>query len=378
MASTEKRGSRWRAVVRLSDGSKLYATRDTKAEADAWGAAQERLKAMGKLGVGFDVTVGELFEAYDDAVASKTDSAKWNHLRIAKWCQDSLAARRLNSIVTHDINDWAVRRGSEGVSGSTVNRELNLMSAAFAYAVKDRRWIAVNPCHGARRPASNPPRKRPPLSPDQIEALCISTGYAHDPELRTKSARVGACFLLALETGMRSGEILRARPVDYWRDRRTLHVAAIEAGGRKASRSGRAAVDPSRNVPLTGRAIELLDQLLAGMPADQPYIVGISDGTRDALWRKAVRQAGLVDVHFHDMKHEAATRLAPLVDVLALSHAIGTKDIRLLRDTYYNNDASKTAALLPNQLAPRVPEAKSPAEAGKPHHKEIVGAVTQT
>ena len=41
------------------------------------------------------------------------------------------------------------------------------------------------------------------------------------------------------------------------------------------------------------------------------------------------------------MKHEAATRLAGFIDVIALSHAIGTKDLKLLRDTYYNNDASR-------------------------------------
>ena len=353
MASVEQRGTAWRAVVRLDNGKKITATRDTRAEAVAWGEAQERLKAAGMLRLGSecDVTVEAMFEAYETAVASKTDSAKWNILRIRKWSHDPIALRKLHSIVTHDINEWINRRG-EAVSGSTVNRELNLMSGAFAYAVKDRKWIEVNPCHGARRPASARPRARPPLSPSQIEAICVATGYHRDPELRTKTARVGACFLLAMETGARSGEILRARPIDFWRARSTLHIAAIEVGGRKGSKSGRSQLDPSRNVPLTGRAIELLDQLLASMPAEQPYIVGISDSSRDALWRKAVKQAGLVDVHFHDMKHEAATRLAPFLDVLALSHAIGTKDVRLLRDVYYNSDASRSAALLPQQLSP--------------------------
>jgi integrase len=82
-----------------------------------------------------------------------------------------------------------------------------------------------------------------------------------------------------------------------------------------------------------------------------PYIVGINDSQRDALWRKARNQAGVEDLHFHDTKHEAATRLSKYIDVLALSHAIGTKDIRLLRDTYYNNDASRIATLLPKQLS---------------------------
>src|SRR5207248_2231688 len=144
------------------------------------------------------------------------------------------------------------------------------------------------------------------------------------------------------------------------------HVAAEERGGRKSSRSGRATVDPSRNVPLTARAMELLDLLLATMPDQDdeeqlrmlaacgmhkaPYIVGLCDSQRDALWRKARDQSGIGDYTYHDAKHEACTRLAPFLDPVELSHAIGTKDIRLLRDTYYIADASRAAKRLPASL----------------------------
>src|SRR5690606_23910156 len=118
--------------------------------------------------------------------------------------------------------------------------------------------------------------------------------------------------------------------------------------------------DPSRKVPLTGRAMELLDKLLETMPEGQeakdgfsypPYIVGVNDSQRDALWRKARDKSGVENLTYHDTKHEAATRLSTFLDVLALSHAIGTKDVRLLRDTYYNNDAQRAAKLLPSKLA---------------------------
>ena len=149
---------------------------------------------------------------------------------------------------------------------------------------------------------------------------------------------------------MRSGESLRARRCDYWRDKSTLHVAAIEAGGRKGSKSGRSSVAPSRNGPLTGRAQELNEQLLLSAPADQPYFVGLTDSQRDALWSGSVKKAAVVDLHFHDTKHEAATRMAPFLDPLALSHAVGTKYNRLLREVYYNENAARSAALLPRQL----------------------------
>lgn len=97
--------------------------------------------------------------------------------------------------------------------------------------------------------------------------------------------------------------------------------------------------------------MQIIQQLLDSRDPEQPYIVGMQDSQRDALWRKAVKHAGVEDIHFHDAKHEAATKLSRFIDVLALSHAIGTKDIRLLRDTYYDNNAERAAALLPEKLS---------------------------
>lgn len=359
MASFESRGNSVRAIVRLPGGGKRTATFDTRREAEAWAKTMERRKELGELNRSHSgVTVGELFETYLDKVASKTDTAKWNKLRIMSWLNDPLCSKYVTEVITHDINEWIERRlaipskrTGRRISGSTVNRELTLMSAAFAYAVKDRKWISVNPCHGARHPANNPSRKRALLTADEIKAICIATGYKKDAALTSLTARVGACFLLSLETGLRSGELLRLRPQDYRKEMKTVHVAAIEPGGRKNARSGRSSSDPSRDVPLTQRAMQLLDQLLDTMPEGQPYIVGMNDSQRDSLWRKARDMAGVRDLHFHDTKHEAATRLARFLDVFELSHAIGTKDLRLLRDTYYVSDAERSAARLPKHLA---------------------------
>jgi integrase len=106
--------------------------------------------------------------------------------------------------------------------------------------------------------------------------------------------------------------------------------------------------------------MRLLDQFVKYMPLDQkptnlqkypPYLCGLKDSQRDALWRKSVRRAGIEDLTFHDLKHEAATRLARFLDVMALAKAIGTKDIKLLNETYYVSDASREAERLPGNLS---------------------------
>lgn len=370
MASYEQRGSSTRAVVRLPGGGKKTKTFDTKREAQAWAEGMEKKKLIGTLTSSKSITVGDLFEAYMP-IAEKEDGGRWNKLRIMKWLEDRILCKKpLPEVITHDIDEWIVRRlaipneqTGEPISGSTVNRELNLMSGAFTYAIKTRKWIKENPCHGANRPEDNPSRRNNPLlTADQIKEIRITTGFDSDPKLETIMARVGATFLLALETGMRSGEILRLRPADYQKKKRTVHVRAIEKGGRKGARSGRNTTTAARNVPLTARAIELLDLLLKTMPADQkpnpelgfsypPYIVGLNDRQRDSNWRKARDKTSIENLHYHDTKHEAATRLSKFLDVLALSHAIGTKDLRLLRDTYYNDDAEQAASLLPEKLS---------------------------
>lgn len=368
MASYETRGNSTRAIISLPGGGKLSETFDTRAEAEAWGEKQERLKkAGGAVTAAGTKTVGDLLEIYLDLVASKSDSARWNNLRLKAWMISPISTRRVVDITTHDMDQWMSDRGkatakrngvTRPISGSTINREMNLWSAAFTYAVKALKWIKVNPCHGAARPPEASPRNRDLLRARELTAISLAGGYAPDEPLITDTARAVACFFLALETGMRSGEILRLRPSDYNRLKRTIKVAALEVGGRKGSKSGRVAA--ARYVPLTGRAIELLDQLLAAMPSDQvpapgftgpPYIVGMNDQSRDALWRKVRNMSGVEDLTFHDTKHEACTRLAPLIDVLELSHAVGTKDIRLLRDTYYVNDAAGVASRLPARLA---------------------------
>ncbi len=365
MASYETRGSSTRAIVRIK-GVKKTQTFDSMREAKHWASIMEAKKDDKK---GSGGTNGELFETYLDAVASKTDSKKHNTLRLMKFCRDPLAAKRTEDTTTHDINQWIERSLSQlsentgkPITSATVNRDLTLMSGAFTYAVKSLQWITANPCHGAAKPEKGQARKRPLLTQEELGALQAATGYTKASKLVSLASRVGACFLLSLETGMRSGEVLRLRPIDYRKKEHYVHVSATEKGGRKGSSSGRRSGDPSRNVPLTARAMEILDQLLISMPKDQepdidggfsnsPYIVGLNDAQRDAIWRKARNQSGVEDLTFHDSKHEAATKLSRFIDVLALSHAIGTKDIRLLRDTYYNNDASRIAKLLPQQLS---------------------------
>jgi len=355
MASFEKRGSSVRAIVKFPDG-KRSATFDTLTEARAWATNLERQKQQGALKNAKVRIVEDLILDYLPR-AEMTDSGRWNKLRLTNFCSNTLAKVSLDELTPHHVNEWIAER-LEQVKAGTVNRELNLWRSVFTHGVQTRKWLNSNPCKDAIKPPAGARRDRPLLTSAEIDSIAIATGYNKESGLRTKTSRIGACFFLAMETALRSGEMLRIRPKDYNRNDRTLYIHALEKGGRKGTMSGTR--QASRWVPLTSRAVEILDQLLVTMPQDQqaqpnfsmpPYLVGMVDSQRDALWRKARNRSGVVDLHFHDLKHEAATRLAKFIDVIALSHAIGTKDLKLLRDTYYNNDASRIAHSLPDSLS---------------------------
>ena len=371
MATFEKRGNAWRAVISLK-GKRKSATFDTRAEAMVWAKKMEDEKAAGTLRGSGDTqrTVADLLEAYMKAVTEDRDTARSDRLRILRWMREPIAKMRLIEVTREFMDDWVEteknrvsQRTGKQISPSSVQRELNLLSGAFTYAT-GKKWIEDNPCHGLKRLKPVPPRNRPLLTEDEIEAILIATGYHERPQLDTKTSRVGAMFLLAMETGMRSGELLRLRADDVFLDKRMLIVRAISRGGRKGGKSGYLSRPASRQVPLTDNAALLLEQLMSTVPEDQtpsedqpyvPYIIGLKDSHRDGLWRKALKKSGVRDLTFHDTKHEACTRLAQFCDIFALSHAVGTKDLSLLRDTYYSSDAERLAKLLPNSLVKRRP-----------------------
>jgi integrase len=103
----------------------------------------------------------------------------------------------------------------KGVVGSTVNRELNLISHVFTCAPKEWKWIAERPTTTVRRSKESHHRERL-YTEDEIGRLCFAMGFDLGGEevVETVSQRVAATFLFALETAMRAGEICNLLPQD--------------------------------------------------------------------------------------------------------------------------------------------------------------------
>jgi len=201
---------------------------------------------------------------------------------------------------------------------------MNLLRSVLEYARRDLHWIKVNPMIDVRRPQT-PPGRRRRVSAAEVAAVVRS--FDVEP-LRgdTATRRAGLAFLFALETAMRSGEIVGLRPQDVFKAERYVRLPRTKNGD-------------AREVPLSSRAIAILEAL----PASDP-VFGLDDRLRDALWRK-VRPKELADLHFHDSRAEAVWRLSKKLDVLQLARTIGHRDPRSLM-IYYHESASDMAMRL--------------------------------
>lgn len=337
MATFEKRGSSWRAQVKKS-GIRRSATFDTKAEAVAWAATTEAGIIAGKRGAVPDKSFGDLLEKYADEVSSAKRGERWERMRIGLLCRDELAKVKLADLAPEHFAGWRDRR-LRAVSAASVRREWTLISHALNVAVREWRWLPDNPIKMVRRPA--PPRARDRrISADEIERLLFALGYDFDARPTTATARVGAAFLFALETAMRAGEIAGLTWNDVDLDRRFLRVLGEAHGGGKT-------LAARRDVPLSSEAVRILRQLGTQNNVGNTLNSVFCINTRqlDALFRKAKARAMIDDMHFHDTRHEAITRLAKRLDVLELARMVGHRDLRQLM-VYYNATAEELAGKL--------------------------------
>lgn len=82
-----------------------------------------------------------------------------------------------------------------------------MIGHALHIAKTEWRWISTNPCREVRKPSEAPHRKQR-ISPDELQQLLSALKYTQGTAPTNMSQEVADTLLLALETAMRSGEVL--------------------------------------------------------------------------------------------------------------------------------------------------------------------------
>lgn len=335
MAYIRKTGDKWRAEVERM-GKRASKRFRTKREAELWALQQESSIADAAGKPHFAHTVQQGVDRYLRDVTAKKASAKQERLRLEKFLREFpvLAMKPLAEVRTADLVEWREARLKQ-VSPGAVLREVTPLRHMFRLAGREWGWMPKDsPFDGLGMPGKPVSRHRR-FSGSEIRRIMRALGYVTRRAPDSKSAEVAWAFLVSLHTAMRSSEVLglKRSTVDLIRRVVTLkqHKTAEKVG--------------VRHVPITraaGRVLAVLDA--AAMAAGRDEYFSVLAQSKDVLFRRAVAAVGIDDVHFHDARAEALTRLAKRVDVMVLARISGHTDLKILLTTYYRATAAEIAA----------------------------------
>ncbi len=325
MATIRPRGKRWQCIVKRKGRPLISKTFDLRRDAEKWGRQQERLIDAGQWIDSTEAeqtTLADLLDRYSKEVTQKKRGAQIEQIRINALKRSSLTKYSAAAITGKLVSQWRDQRLLK-VSGSTVGREMTLISHVFTVAMRE--WgisIHQNPVSLVRKPPSGRHRDRV-LSDDERKSLIEACS-------RCRSPWVQPVVIFALETAARRGEILALRWSDIDLNKKTAKLSVTKTG------------EP-RTIPLSPACIALLQSLPRSIDG-QVFPVTV-EALKQAYERSVVR-AGIVDFTFHDLRHDALTRLARLgLSVLELRAISGHNSANMLQ-RYVSIDAVELAGKL--------------------------------
>ena len=329
MATIVQRGNKWRVQIRLR-GVTRSNTFERHADAKAWAARTESQILDGLQGnASRNKTFGDIAQRYLEEVTPQKRGQREESYRIGRILQAHLSTIYLSDLRPQDIADWRDDRLKE-VSSASVIREITTISAICNQAMREWGLLNDNPVLKISKPKPTKARTRRPTE-QEIGELCKAMLLTEDttkPELVTQ--RVALALLFAIETAMRAGEICGLTWNDIYLTKRIAHLPITKNGS-------------SRDVPLSKRAIEIIEKLKG---IDEKSVFNVDAKTLDVLFRRARDKCEIEDLHFHDTRREALTRISKKVPVEMLAKISGHKDLRILLNVYYRPEMSDIASML--------------------------------
>ena len=300
---TGKKGTTYKVRIRKPNNPTVTKTFSSKSFAEKWARktelAIEEETFLDKQEAALH-TLDNLVDRYLAEELQKLAEVDWRmRTRQLNWWKSHLGKLTLNRITPALIveyrNKLKTERNDKGQTrkGSTVNRYLAAMSAAFGIAVTEWQWVKENPFTRVRREKEPQGRIRF-LKPHERTALLDACKNSHNDT-------VYLVTVLALSTGMRQSEIMSMKwdQVDFDRKSITLYKTKN---------------NEIRVVPLVGLAAEILGSHNKVRQIDNPFVFTGRDSSQANFprkaWMTALRAASIEDFTFHDCRHSAASELA--------------------------------------------------------------------
>jgi len=312
MSTIRKQSNKWNAIVRVQGHPYISKTFVSKTDASRWANLTEvklRREDAGISKMKFP-KFEDVARRYIEEISILKKCYKDERSKILQFVKESWAVYPINRILPHTINKWK-ENALKTLSGGSVNRKLDVISSMFTTFKREWGYPVDNPVLSIRRPKKAPPRDRR-LSDAEIKKLL--TGNRTSPMMKS-------IIEIALETGMRLSEIIRAS-----HDRIEGNTLVIPIAKTKP-----------RVIPLTNKALKLLKD------AELPF--KISKWQVSKQFRKLCLGYGIKGAVFHDCRRNALTNFMKDkgLNVPETMKIAGHTDPRMLLRIYNNLEAQHVA-----------------------------------
>lgn len=312
----------WEAKIRRKGYPNQMRSFDKRDEAEKWAREIESEIDRGIFVSRKEAESTTLYEAlsrYEEEVSKYKKGFSQEKKRIRAWQSNPLAQRYLATIRTQDIFEYEQSRRTSGISERTIRLDLAILSHLFnvARAHWDMPGL-VNPIR--RTKGTNPGKKAGTLFKSRERTLSLAE---QDKLLQQLPKEIQHIVLLAVETGMRRGEIMSLTRTNIDLKRKIVKLEETKNGS-------------SREVPLSAKAEETLKEVLTSQVINvEGNLWRIGPDRVSQVFATAAKSVGLKDIRFHDLRHTAATRLAEIYHAHELAKILGHKVLNMVM-RYYN------------------------------------------
>jgi len=310
MATFRKRSGSWQARIQRKGYPDLTKSFSSKSEAQHWAKQVESELTLGIYDLGpkpEDTTLLELLHRYNENITPYKKGAVNETYRINMWLKEPISKRYISTLRGSDFASWRDKRLKAGVGGSTIRKDLSIISNLYNIAKAEWGFEGlINPIQSIRAPKLPRGRDR---RVDVVEFQKLMDALNDTYEVKV-------IVQLAIETGMRRSEILSV----VWRNvdlkNRFLILPDTKNGEQRA-------------VPLSSKAIELI----ANVPKNATGKIFLSKpNSVSQAFIRACRRVGIEDLKFHDLRHEATSRFFELgLNTMEVSTITGHKTLSMLK-----------------------------------------------
>ena len=308
MATIRKRGGRYHAQIRKSGYASLTKTFSSLSTARRWASATEADMERNLYAPPVEAILGDLLDRYEKEVSPlhKSHQVEKYRLQTLKKYLGSQQASTLTSTVIARYRDERLKT----VSPASLKRELVILRSVLNTAIKE--WgiaLQSNPVSMVSLPKVARGRDR------RLEV-------GEEEKLLSCSGELKRIIIIALETGMRRGEILNIKKSHIDFARQTLLIPLTKT-------------DIPRTIPLSSRAIEALRAQIRGfenvVPIEGTTLFSYTARGLSGAFLRLCRKHKLDNLHFHDLRHEATSRFFEKgLNPVEVATITGHKDPRML------------------------------------------------